>query len=132
MLDFGATLASEVISGAVIYLSGPLGAGKTTLVRGFLRALGHQGTVKSPTYAIIEHYKLETLEVLHMDLYRLTDPEELSYLGIEDYLNHPNIVTLIEWPEQALGYLPPASLHLTLEHDGGGRIITLQKTPADA
>lgn len=124
-LDFGVTLAKAAAAGAVIYLSGELGAGKTTLARGFLRGLGHTGSVKSPTYTLFEVYPHADAHVIHMDLYRIADPEELDYLGLEDYFDQPGVIALIEWPEKAQAPLPPADLDCTIHHRDGGREITL-------
>lgn len=122
-LDLGAQLAAEVEPGAIIYLHGPLGAGKTTLARGFLRALGVSGAVKSPTYTLIEIYDLPQRLVVHMDLYRMADPEELAFLGLDDFLSDPSMVALIEWPKHGEGVLPQPTLEVTLEHlpEGGRR-----------
>ncbi len=124
-LDFGARLA--VLLGprsALIYLSGDLGAGKTTLVRGLLRQLGHQGPVRSPTYTLIEPYDDLDPPVTHLDLYRLSDPEELEYLGLRDLLERPSLI-LIEWPDRGLGLLPPPDLELLIEHGADRRRIRL-------
>lgn len=122
MEAFGARLGAALEPGAVVHLRGPLGAGKTTLVRGLLRALGHPGTVKSPTYTLIESYPLDTLTVHHLDLYRLADPEELEYLGLRDLLDGQAIF-LVEWPERGGGALPAADLEIALHPDGPAREI---------
>lgn len=120
----GQLLAQQVQAPAVIYLSGELGAGKTTFSRGFIRALGHPGAVKSPTYTLIEPYELAGGRVFHLDLYRLNDPVELEFLGLEDMLAQGG-VCLIEWPEQAGRELPPPDLTLQLQHADGTRHATL-------
>jgi tRNA threonylcarbamoyladenosine biosynthesis protein TsaE len=107
--QLGARLAHAVLAPAVIYLNGPLGAGKTTFVRGFLRGLGFHEKVKSPTYTIVEPYETEQYEVFHFDLYRLITPDELRQIDLADYFA-PRAVCLIEWPEKGGALLPPADI----------------------
>jgi len=110
MLELGGKLASEAKSGDIIYLQGELGAGKTTLVRGFLRSLGYQGNVKSPTYTLVETYSFDHFPVVHhLDLYRLKDPEEFFFLGPDNYFTQ-EAICLIEWPEKAPSLLPKATI----------------------
>ncbi len=112
-LALGALLARGLQPGLSIYLSGELGAGKTTLVRGMLRELGFEGRVKSPTYALVELYVISKLNLYHFDFYRFRDPEEWHEAGFRDLFNQSN-VCLVEWPEKANGLLPPPDLHITL------------------
>ena len=120
MLAFGGKLADDLSAGGIVLLKGDLGAGKTTLVRGLLRHLGHQGIVKSPTYTLVEPYILNDRTVYHFDLYRLGDPEELEYMGGRDYWES-GALCLIEWPEQAQGYLPKADLIIEIAYQDTGR-----------
>lgn len=98
---------------AVVYLHGDLGAGKTTLVRGILRAMNHLGAVKSPTYTLLEPYQVEAGDVFHFDLYRLKSPEELEFLGFDEIFSGPGF-KFIEWPGQGAGWLPAANVEVTL------------------
>ena len=111
-------LAALPLSGSV-WLAGDLGAGKTTLTRYWLQALGHRGAVKSPTYTLVEPYSIEQGDgsikpVYHADLYRLQDPEELSFIGFDEYLDEPNALVIIEWASRADSYLPPPTLFIDM------------------
>lgn len=119
-LALGADLATELDCG-VVYLSGDLGVGKTTLVRGYLRSLGYEGSVKSPTYTLVEPYEIGDFSIAHLDLYRVNDPVELEYIGLEDVLRDVRL-TFIEWPERGEGYLPTADLIIELNILGDGRV----------
>ncbi|WP_100920950.1 tRNA (adenosine(37)-N6)-threonylcarbamoyltransferase complex ATPase subunit type 1 TsaE [Candidatus Thiodictyon syntrophicum] len=121
---FGARLAAALPSQFVIYLHGDLGTGKTTLARGILRGLGHQGAARSPTYTLIEPYEIGPRRVYHLDLYRLADPEELEYLGLRDLLGDAAL-WLVEWPERGAGLLPAADLSIGIEYLPDGRRLTL-------
>ncbi len=121
---FGARLGSNLPARLVVYLEGELGTGKTTLVRGILRGLGHQGPVRSPTYTLIEPYELARARVYHLDLYRLTDPEELEYLGLRD-LSAEQALLLVEWPDRGIGALPPPDLTIHFDYRPDGRHLRL-------
>jgi tRNA threonylcarbamoyladenosine biosynthesis protein TsaE len=109
---------------AVLYLAGELGAGKTTFARGFLRALGVTQPVRSPTFTLMELYPVGALTVLHLDLYRLTEPSELDSLGLRDWAR-PEHLWLIEWPEKGAGRLPPADLALSFSVGANAHDITV-------
>lgn len=117
-LAFGAQLVRGLTAGLTFYLEGDLGAGKTTLVRGVLRALGYGGRVKSPTYTLVESYSLPAFELYHFDLYRMHDPREWLDAGFRD-VSDGHAVSLIEWPEKAAGWLPPPDvvIRLTIADD---------------
>ncbi len=128
-LELGAALAKALQPPLTIYLSGELGSGKTTLVRGLAHALGYAGPVRSPTYTLLERYALGACTLLHLDLYRLADAEELELLGLRDELE-PDAVCLVEWPERGVGHLPPADLVIVMQHRDGGRNATLSASSA--
>ena len=121
----GADLAVRSEPGVVIELRGDLGAGKTTLSRGLIQAMGHRGAVKSPTYTLVEPYEHLMPPVYHFDLYRIADPDELNYIGVDAYFNDES-VCLIEWPEKASSVLPQADLCIRLEHDPKGRYLSYE------
>ncbi len=121
---FGAALATLMPNGLVT-LSGNLGAGKTTLTRGLIHSLGHTGAVKSPTYTLVEPYELDGRRVMHFDLYRMEDPEELEYIGFRDYLD-ASTLCLVEWPQKALNYLPEPDLAIDMQLKKKGREISWQ------
>jgi len=123
-LALGADIARGLRPGITVYLQGDLGAGKTTLVRGVLRALGHAGRVKSPTYTLAEIYNLPAFELYHFDLYRMNDPREWMDAGFREVVNGTT-VSLVEWPEKAAGLLPPPDLRMLLQVRDDGREITI-------
>lgn len=125
MEALGASLVKSLKTPAVVYLRGELGTGKTTLVRGALRALGYQGLVKSPTFTIVESYHVDQLDIHHFDLYRITAPEELELIGIRDYFNAPSLV-FFEWPDQGLGLIPSPTMEVQIAHAGDTRRVEIQ------
>ncbi|HEY9131434.1 MAG TPA: tRNA (adenosine(37)-N6)-threonylcarbamoyltransferase complex ATPase subunit type 1 TsaE [Dyella sp.] len=113
-------LAASLQDGLVIYLHGDLGAGKTSFARAFLQALGVGERVKSPTYSLMESYRLPARIAWHLDLYRIADPGELEWLGL-DALADPSALVLVEWPERGEGALPAPDLRVDLAYEGLGR-----------
>lgn len=129
-LRLGQALASGIAPGRVLHLSGELGSGKTTVVRGLLRALGHPGRVKSPTYTLVEPYSVSRLHFYHFDFYRIEDKAEWLNSGFREYFNRESACA-VEWPERVAGLLPPPDLELRLAFEGPGRRATLAAhTPA--
>ncbi len=128
-----AQLARQLGTGALdrpllVYLQGDLGSGKTTLVRAWLHACGVTGPVKSPTYTLVEPYQLGDRVCYHLDLYRLSEPQELEFLGLEDWLAE-NAMILVEWPEKGQGVLPPADLEIQIRHrDANSRELSILPT----
>lgn len=118
----GRQLADAVDGGLVVYLHGDLGAGKTTWARAFLQALGVGERVKSPTYSLVEAYPLEGCTAYHLDLYRIADPAELEWLGL-DALGEASSIVLVEWPERGRGGLPMADVDIELAHLDHGRSL---------
>ena len=118
-------LAPVVRNGATIHLHGDLGAGKTTFARALLQALGVGERVKSPTYSLVESYRVDALDIHHLDLYRIADAGELEWLGLPD-LAGASTLLLVEWPERGVGALPPADVRLELRHAGAARDLFAQ------
>jgi tRNA threonylcarbamoyladenosine biosynthesis protein TsaE len=127
MRDLGADLATQAKPGDVIFLHGNLGAGKTTLSRGFLQALGVKGSIKSPTFSLVESYQVHEMRIFHLDLYRIDDPRLLDDIGLEDYFM-PDAICLVEWPEKADDLLQLPTYYCTIEipHNGEGRWVTIK------
>jgi tRNA threonylcarbamoyladenosine biosynthesis protein TsaE len=123
-LELGARIAGTLRPGLAVYLNGELGAGKTTLVRGCLRALGYKGRVKSPTFALVEVYRISSLYLHHFDFYRFDDPREWMDAGLRDAFGGDG-VCLVEWPEKAGAWLPPADLRIELQIADRGRTARL-------
>ena len=118
-LELGRTLARLLKKtnrlDSLIFLFGDLGAGKTTLVKGFLAELGYSGNVKSPTYTLLEPYILDVVEVYHFDLYRINDPQELEFIGFDEVIDGPGL-KLIEWADKAVSWLPTPSISVYIDY----------------
>ncbi|GHC19645.1 tRNA (adenosine(37)-N6)-threonylcarbamoyltransferase complex ATPase subunit type 1 TsaE [Aidingimonas halophila] len=121
---FGKALGVALQGRGLVYLEGELGAGKTTLARGVLLAYGHHGAVKSPTYTLVEPYRLGQVTLYHFDLYRLGDPEELEFMGARDLLGEESL-SLVEWPSRGAGWLPLPDLWIRLEVASSGRCLSV-------
>ncbi len=126
--SIGGALAPELGGGDSCHLSGPLGAGKTTLVRGLLRALGHKGPVPSPTFTLVETYEFRQLRVVHFDLFRVESYEELETIGLRDYFADENLC-VFEWPDRGQGLLPAPRLLIEFDYHGDGRLLTITRNP---
>ncbi len=124
MLDAGKQFALQLKPGLLVFLVGDLGAGKTTFVRGVLNGLGHHGSVKSPTYNLVEPYSINNQSIFHFDLYRLMDAEELEYMGMRDYLNEQTIC-FVEWPDKGSGLLPDPDLLVKINIYGSERELLI-------
>jgi tRNA threonylcarbamoyladenosine biosynthesis protein TsaE len=124
-MSAGAVLARALRGGMVIAVAGDLGAGKTTLVRGLLRGLGWSGPVKSPSYALVEHYPFSSLYFYHFDFYRLSNSDEWETAGLSECFRDDSVCA-VEWPERVAGLLPPADLELTLTPKGDGRLLAVR------
>ena len=116
----GAALGAALPRRAIVFLHGPLGAGKSCLARAMLRSLGVAGPIKSPTYTLVERYSLAEGQAAHLDLYRIAESAELEFLGLDELAEEARL-WLVEWPERGAGALPAPDLSITLEVDGPGR-----------
>lgn len=121
MHQLGRDMAATLQRGDVLLLHGDLGAGKTTLTQGVAQGLGVNGPVQSPTFTLVREHDAENMRLYHLDLYRLDDPEQLEDIGYEVFINPPDGISLIEWPERAGDWLPESFLLVQIEHLGGDR-----------
>lgn len=127
-LAFGRSLLSLLDGAPLVFLHGQLGAGKTTLVRGILRAWGYSGSVKSPTYTLLEPYEVDGRTIYHFDLYRIGDSEELDFIGIDELMD-ADAIKFVEWPELGSGRLPDPDVDIRLSLEGEGRRIEVSLKP---
>ena len=126
MMELGGRIAGKVVPPFCIHLTGQIGAGKTTFARGFLKAMGINGPVKSPTFTLVETYSRGDVKVNHLDLFRIDSSRELEFMGFDDYLDDKSIL-LIEWPESVCGSLPKPDLIVKIEVEGFSRRIHIDK-----
>jgi tRNA threonylcarbamoyladenosine biosynthesis protein TsaE len=127
MIALGRSIAARLSPTDLVFVRGDLGAGKTTLIRGILAGLGHQRAVPSPTFTLLEPYHLDGIDVVHMDLYRLKEPEELEMLGVRDFVG--DRLCLVEWPERAGDALPAPDVEIDIDGSGGAsRSVTLRES----
>lgn len=131
MERLGAQMAAQIKNLTLVTLHGPLGAGKTTLVRGLLRGLGHSGAVKSPTFTLVEPYSFAGVDLYHFDLYRLIDPQELAFLGLRDYLDGKG-VCVVEWADRAQGVLPLPDVDIMITPIETGRMVQITTLTREA
>ena len=120
----GSAVGRALAAGAVVFLMGELGAGKTTFTRGALRALGHAGSVKSPTYTLVEPYQIDIGYINHFDFFRIEHPDELDYIGLEEYFS-VDTLSLIEWPDKGRGSLPNDDLTISVDFYNEKRLIQM-------
>jgi len=125
MQALGASIAPSLYAGQLVYFSGAIGAGKTTLIRGILCGFGFTGMVKSPTYTLVETYELPERTIYHFDLFRLNDPFELELAGVRDYLSGAALC-LVEWPERAATILPTPDVRVAISSAPNGRVVEWQ------
>lgn len=130
MGELGATFSTQLRGGDIVYFQGDLGAGKTTLVRGILIAMGHSGAVTSPTYTLVEPYSFEGLTVFHLDLYRLNSANDLEMMGIREMVGADSIC-LVEWPDRGDGVLPRADVLIQIEYSDQGREVVFERVNQD-
>lgn len=127
-LAFGRSLLALLDGAPLVFLRGQLGAGKTTLVRGILRAWGYSGSVKSPTYTLLEPYEVDGKTIYHFDLYRIGDSEELDFIGIDELMD-ADAIKFVEWPELGSGRLPDPDVDIRISLEGEGRRIEVSVKP---
>lgn len=127
MQRLGQLLSQHLPKQCLVFLQADLGMGKTTLCQSIVKYSGYSGTVKSPTYTLVEEYQAEQRQVFHFDLYRLSDPEELEYIGIWDYLNQ-DALSLIEWPNKGAGILPKPNLIIEIDDFKNGRKVCFESS----
>ena len=128
-MEFGKFLGRSIrpflSEGVIVFLNGDLGAGKTTLCRGILRTFNYLGAVKSPTYTLVEPYQIDIGHINHFDFFRIEHPDELDYIGLEEYFS-VDTISLIEWPERGLGVLPKSDLTISVDFQNQHRVIQME------